>query len=57
MEPWWEPKSLKEIQDIFPTNRMEGFLDLKLEKEGRLFPTMKPSRIILHEHKMIMNAS
>lgn len=57
MELRREAKAMEKVKKILPTYRVEGLLNVKLEKERRFFPSVKPSRIVPHEQEIIVNAS
>jgi hypothetical protein len=47
--------TLKELGDEFPTHRIKGFADVKLEEKRWDFALVEPSCKIVHIHKIIVN--
>ena len=56
-EAAWEAQVSEQIHQIVPSDRIEGLLDIELEKEGRGFRTVKASGQVSDIHEVVVDAS
>jgi hypothetical protein len=55
-EAGWEPKALKKIKNVVPTNMIESLFDVKLEEKSGLLSSVEPSRIVADKHEVVVYA-
>lgn len=52
-----ESSTLEKVKNVLPLHRVEGFPDVKLEKEGRGFVLMESPSKVPHVREVVMDAS
>jgi hypothetical protein len=56
-ESIWEAPFLQKVNNVFPTNGVEGFADIKLEEKGRSLVAVQPSSQVLYIEEVVVDAS
>lgn len=51
-----EAPPLEEVEHVAPLHRVKGFVDVKLEKDGRCFILLEPTCKVPNVHEVVMDA-